>query len=396
MDLKLAVISHQSLSTLGGISVHIRQLAEAIVKLGVDVEVIAPAYSKVADSSSYSFKLAPILVGSRLQTMRTLEYSYKVYKYLLENRRRFDAVHGSQWSMLLPCLKKHEIGLPMITKFHGTFFHGVVNTMIYETRHWLFNEAGEALALPIYTYIESTCARKSDGIICISKSVKKEALSLSYCNCGREMRVIYNGVDPERFKPFDYDGIHEVYGVNEGDRVVLYVGLLQPRKGVHHLIKVVRRMLKEYPKLKVLIAGKGEKRYTNYLHRIAKPKDRFKFLGKAPHDRLPELYNLAEVCVMPSIYEPLGNVALEAMACGKPVLAGNTGGLREIIIQGKTGFLLSINNMEKDIIYYLSLLFNDDHLRKSIGRNARKYVETSFSWRRTAEMTIKFIEELLS
>lgn len=396
MNLRLAIVSHQSLSTLGGISVHIRQLAEAMVRLGVDVEVIVPVHDKVSEYPSYPFKLTPIQVNSKLETVRTIEYTYGVYRYLLENKREFDAVHGSQWSMFFPCLEKRRIGLPIITKFHGTFFYGVINTMKYETKHWLFNESGEILALPVYAYIESICARGSDGIICISNSVKEEVLSLSNGKYRGEVRVIYNGVDAEKFKPLNHHGLRDSYGLKEGDKVILYTGLLEPRKGVHHLIRVAKKLSKSRPELKVLIAGRGTQRYEHYLHRIAESENIFKFLGKVPHERLPELYSLADVCVIPSIYEPLGNVALEAMACGRPVLATNNGGLREIVKHRFSGFLLNLKRLEEEMMGYLNLLFNDDKLKSTMGRNAREYVVNNFSWEKTAIHTVKFIKDLLS
>lgn len=140
MDLKLAIVSHQSFSTLGGISVHIKQLAEALAELGVDVDIIAPA-SEPDRQSLYPFPVTLIPMNSKLQTMRTLEFSYKTYRYLVNNRRNFDAVHGSQWSMFFPCLNKRRIGLPIVTKFHGTHMFGTLYRFMLHRTYVLLHDA---------------------------------------------------------------------------------------------------------------------------------------------------------------------------------------------------------------------------------------------------------------
>ncbi len=393
----MALVSHQSFSTLGGISVHIRQLADALSVVGVDVKVIAPASSSQNSKqmSSYDFTATSICLGSRLATVRNLEFSYKVYRYLAENKKKFDAVHGSQYSMFFPCIKKRRIGLPAVTKFHGTVFHENLKTIRCEGRYWALDSSGELAALPVYACTESICGRKSDGVICISQSVKSEVLSMAGHRSEGKTQVIYNGVDLAKFRPFgDVDGLRATLGIGRDDKVVLYVGLLQARKGVHYLIASAKKLLKKYPQLKVLIAGAGGPNYTSYIHELAQQESNFLFLGKVSSDKLPALYNLADVCVVPSIYEPLGNVALEAMACGKPVLAGDAGGLRELISHGNNGFLLNTDCLENELVKYLDLSLADSELRQTLGRNARAYAEQNFSWKKTAMQTVDFIEKI--
>lgn len=394
----MAIVSHQPLSTLGGVPVHILQLAEAMFKLGVNVEVIAPSFEPVKRFPSYLFHVTPIQLNNRLQTIRALEYSFKVYRYLTENRMKFDIIHGSQWSMFFSCLKKKEVGLPMVTKFHGTFFYEVANTFRYEMKNMLRDDAGSFGVLPIYAYMESICAKKSDGIICISNSVRNEVLAIVGRKYEDKIQVIYNGVDTEKFRPLSkIDELRRIYDLNEDDKVILYVGLLQARKGIHHIINGVKSLLKRHSNLKVLIVGKGERLYSRYLLNLAKPKDNFIFLGKVSHNKLLELYNIADVYVIPSVYEPLGNVVLEAMACGKPVLARKAGGLQEIVKHGVTGFLLEGEGkyFEQQLMNYINILLDDDKLRNDMGNNARRYVEDNFSWKKTAALTVRFIKKIL-
>ncbi|HDD64252.1 MAG TPA: glycosyltransferase family 1 protein [Thermoprotei archaeon] len=398
MDLKLAVISHQSFSTLGGISVHIRQLAEAMVKLGVDVEVIAPAYSKVADCSSYPFKLTPILVGSRLQTMRTLEYSYKVYKYLLENRRTFDAVHGSQWSNLFIAIHKQEHKLPIITKMHGTTFYLLRSALRYRPPR-IFDDIGWLAISPAYFHFEYIILKKSHGTICISRAVKNEATSLVGKSEQNRFAVIYNGVNHKAFRPLrKITEIGQHMKLGEGNKCVLYVGRIEPMKGLHYLVISMRKLLKAFPKLKLVIVGDVDEypRYTHYLHKLIGSMKNIIFLGKVPHRYLPVIYNIGDVCVIPSFYEALGNVALEAMACGKPVIASAVGGLKELIRHCETGFLINPSYMREELIKYLSILLSNDKLARSMGRKAREFVIKNFDWMKTAMQTVNFISKLIS
>jgi glycosyltransferase involved in cell wall biosynthesis len=392
--LKLAVVSHQSLSTLGGISVHIRQLAEALTDLGVEVEVIAPVSKPARQYTSYSFEIMPIPLTSKLKTMRILEYSYKVFEYLAENRKMFDAVHGSQWSMFFPCLRKHRIKLPLVTKFHGTVLFGI-KTRLALSPFPLFH-IGDLLALPMYNYIESSIATMSDGLIFVNNSVRKEVEVLTHHILPSKIRTIYNGVDTDKFKPLGaISELRYKYGLSDEDIVLLYVGRLEPLKGIHRIINVGKKLLSDNFKIKILIVGDGDKIYIKYLHSIAKPKDKFIFLGWMPHNKLTEIYNVSDVFVSPSPYSS-GNNILEAMACGKPVVAVRGLGFDELIKHNKTGFLIDNINAEHNLEKCLKNILVDKKLLEEIGKNARLYIKENLSWEKTAEQTIKFIKDILN
>jgi glycosyltransferase involved in cell wall biosynthesis len=398
MDLKLAIVSHQSFSTLGGISVHIRQLAEALVKLGVDVEVIVPTSRLIRQSPSYPFHVTPIQLNSRLQTIRTLEYSYKVYRYLAERRKRFDAVHGSQTTNFFICRNKEKIKPPVVTKFHGSTLSELLMDLRFDLRYFI-SSPGEALGIafttPIYDYTEAYVLNRSDGVICISKYLAKDIAR--YISKGkRNIQVIYNGVDTERFKPVRI--VSQRF--NDEVKIALYVGRIIPRKGLHHLINAMAKSNLS-KKLKLLIAGNWNEypRYSNMLISMIKRYGLEKnviFLGWVDHNQINTLYNLAHIFVFPSRYETFGNVALEAMACEKPVIVTRDGAFPEFIEHGKTGILMDVNRLEEELVKYLELLTSDESLARKIGRNARKYVVSNLSWEKTALHTIQFITDLIS
>jgi glycosyltransferase involved in cell wall biosynthesis len=401
MDLKLAIVSHQSLSTLGGISVHIRQLAEALVKLGVDVEVIVPASGLIRQSPSYLFSVTPIQLNSMLQTMRTLEYNYKVYRYLTENWMKFDAVHGSQWCNLFITAHKKELKIPIITKIHGTTFHLLRDAISYKPP-CIYSDINWFIIAPLYAWMESSIIRASDGIICISRYVLKEVLHLiSSKGQQRNFAVIYNGVNHELFRPQRQEYIHEVrqkIGLGENDKCILYVGRVEPMKGLHYLVRSMKKLSKTIHGLKLIIVGDLNENpsYTKYLFQLAKPNRNIIFIRKMHHRCMPLIYNACDVFVSPSLYEALGNTILEAMACGKPVVASNVGGLKELIKPCETGFLVDIQDIEEQLIKYLTILLSDDDLARKMGENGYKFTVKNFSWERTAIQTINFIEEMIS
>lgn len=396
MDLKLAIVSHQSFSTLGGISVHIRQLAEALFELGVDVEVIAPASEPIRQSLS-PFPVTLIPMNSKLQTMRTLEFSYKTYRYLEKNRGNFDAVHGSQWSNLFIVTHKEELRLPVVTKMHGVTFYLLKRAFKFKPLS-IHSDVGWFITAPLYSFIESNILKMSDGVICISKTVLDEAS----CLIGRRDRYkftyIYNGVDYKTFRPLKHKyKLKQRIGLDEDYKCILYAGRVEPMKGLHYLVSSVKKLLKTIPRLKLVIVGDFNENpmYTKHLCELAKPKENFIFLGKVPHRYMPEIYSMCDVFVTPSLYEALGNTALEAMACGRPVLASKVGGLRELIKHGERGFLVNPRLIEKQLVEYLTLILSDDKLSQRMGEKGRKFIVENFSWEKTAIQTANFITKLI-
>ena len=204
MNIRLAIISHQSLLTLGGVSIHIKQLVKALHNLGVELEVITPTSvnNGLTHKPYLPFHVTAIPVNNPLKTVKSLEYSYKVYKYLVKNKQEFDAVHASQWSSYFSIIYKKDINIPIITKFHGTTLYGTLCGYSLNPTYYLKYELGSLAVLPIYTHMETTIARRSDGLIFISKHVEKEVLMMTRgVLCGRT-QVIYNGVDTKLFKPY--------------------------------------------------------------------------------------------------------------------------------------------------------------------------------------------------
>jgi spore coat protein SA len=253
---------------------------------------------------------------------------------------------------------------------------------------------GSFLVMPLYDHIECEVAEKSDGLIFIHGSVKREVEVITHNKLCRNMCIIHNGVDAKNFKPRDVSELKHKYGLSEKDKVLLFVGRLEPLKGVHTFIRVAKRLSRDHPSLKIMIVGDGHPSYIRVLKELAKSKDNFIFTGWVEHDKLPEIYCLADIFVSPSPYSS-GNNLLEAMACGKPVVAVRGLGFEELIEHGKTGFIVDSINIEYNLERCLRSVLYNEELLSHIGKNARSFVEENLSWEKTALKTVKFIQLLL-
>jgi alpha-maltose-1-phosphate synthase len=206
--------------------------------------------------------------------------------------------------------------------------------------------------------------------------------------------VIYGGADPRRFAP-------DAKANREG---VLFTGRLTPHKGIDRLIRALP------PGASLRIAGSTghdpqtpERDYPELLRRLAADRD-VSFLGPVPDPDLPDLYRGAAVLALPSVNrtcygrpvpvaELLGLVALEAMACGTPVIASRTGGLAEVVVDGETGFLVEPGDIDA-LRDRLALVLSDRRLAARLGSNARALVVERFTWRICAERCLAAYETL--
>jgi 1,4-alpha-glucan branching enzyme len=197
------------------------------------------------------------------------------------------------------------------------------------------------------------------------------------------LEVLPNGVNPALFRPardWPSDGGY-----------VLFVGRFVPHKGVDFLLRAFGVLLRRYPESRLVIAGEGL--FDLYFRRVVRflgfP-DRVTFLDWQRGANLVELYQKAQVVVVPSHYEPFGLVALEAMACGRPVVASRVGGLQEFVQHGVQGYLVKSSDY-LDLARRLAMLMESPQLRRRMGRAARAQA-LRFSWDRIAVDTLGVCE----
>lgn len=252
--------------------------------------------------------------------------------------------------------------------------------------------------------LERLAAEHAGIIITVSYAMRDHLISLGYDE--RRIRVVYNGVDAEKYDPEkisceDIANIRRGLGINEDEYMILFIGRLTWVKGADTLILAMPEILSKVPNAKLVIIGVGEQEelLKNEIQRL-RLKDKVVLKCEfIPEDLRIKYYASADVCVFPSKYEPFGIVCAEAMSMGKPVVVGARGvsGMREQVIPSgpdQCGF--HINPYDpSDIAKFVILLLEDENLRRKCGLNARRRVLEEFTWEKVAENTIRVYEEAL-
>lgn len=242
---------------------------------------------------------------------------------------------------------------------------------------------------------ERKVAQDVDRVICASEGEKEMLVSL-YGVPAQRIAVVPCGVDTEQFRPMQRRRVRRVLGLAVDEPLVLFVGRIEPLKGIDVLLRASAQMDGRF---RLLVVGgdakdaerKGE---LTALAQGLGVASKVTFLDAVSHDELPLYYNAADVCVVPSYYESFGLVAVEAMACGVPVVASRVGGLKETVQDGQTGYLVPWRCPEP-FAERLELLLSNEPLRRSLGREARAAAER-FRWSDVAARVEDVYHELVS
>jgi len=243
-------------------------------------------------------------------------------------------------------------------------------------------------------FFTETAIKRADKIIAVSEATKKDILKFYPKKISKDkIKVIYHGVDREEFsKKFSSKKVKEVFAKYKiKKKYLLYVGALQPRKGIENLVEAFEILKSEQGKnLQLVLVGEPAWKAKNILKKIKKSKYKKDIVltGKIDFRDLPIFYQKAEIFVFPSLYEGFGIPVLEAWASEVPVLVADNSSLKEIggeaVLQFKTGD-------SYDLKKQLNILLNCDIMKKRLIEIGKKKVK-KFSWQKTAEETLNFIK----
>ena len=226
----------------------------------------------------------------------------------------------------------------------------------------------------IGSFMERTCIHHADRIIASSHNTAAYS-SKRYEYPLTEISVIHSGVDIKKFIP-------KMHPSDDHHPKILFIGNIVGSKGIGVLVNTVLRMRKDHPMIRLRIIGKGSLDYIRTLEKQieeAEASNNFEIIGYVPHDQLVNHFAWCDFFVGPSTYEPgPGNVYLESMSCGKPVIACETGGTPEVVIHQETGILVQPNDIDT-LQEAMNLLTYNNTLRNLLGRKARKLIEEKFS-----------------
>jgi phosphatidylinositol alpha-1,6-mannosyltransferase len=215
------------------------------------------------------------------------------------------------------------------------------------------------------------------------------------------VRLMYPGVDSKYFVPKQKDEDKLSQFGWSGKKIILTVGRLQKRKGQDHMILAMKKILEKIPNALYVIVGDGEERcFLENLVTAEKLHDHVRFMGKVDDATMLDCYQQCDLFVLANRefnrdFEGFGMVLIEAQACGKPVIAGNSGGTAETMIVGETGLLVDATNIDSIADEVLQLL-TDDERRDRMGNCAVSWVREKFDWSVLVAQADKIFEDFIT
>ncbi len=376
----------------GGLARHVRKLSEALVDLGVEVHVLtrggeeSPAEETMAGVAVHRIRepAFPTDLGKFVAWVERMNSDMLAAGVGLGDRFDFDLVHGHDWLVANACdhlARRFET--PLVTTIHATEYgrhQGWVKdhpqSYIHGVERWITN--------------------RSQRVITCSAYMRDQVVEVFGVRPGR-ITVIPNGIDPAdlpRPGAEELARLRAEFAAPE-ERLVLLIGRLVYEKGFQLALEAMPKVIAAVPGTRFLVAGSGthEEELKEQAEELGLM-EHGTFLGWIGDDVLQALYGIADLTVVPSIYEPFGLVALEAMASGCPCIVADTGGLREVVPHEEAGLRFRArdpNALAKVAIRVLS----DPELEARLVAEAREHVRR-FDWVDVAAQTAAVYEGLLS
>src|SRR5919198_1786431 len=311
-----------------------------------------------------------------------------------------DLVHSHTWyANLAGHVAKLLYGVPHVVTTHS----------LEPLRPWKAEQLGGGYALS--SWCERTALEAADAVIAVSQGMRRDVLECYPAIDPDRVQVVYNGVDADEYHPDPATGVLERHGVDPARPSVVFVGRITRQKGVAHLLRAALRIDPEAQL--VLAAGAPDTpeiaaEVTERMERVRAGRGNLIWLQEMlPKSEVIQLLSHATLFVCPSIYEPLGIVNLEAMACEAAVVATRTGGIPEVVDDGVTGLLVPFDPVDDasraprdavrfadDVAARVNELVRDPERARQMGRAGRQRAIEHFSWSAIARRTVALYERL--
>ncbi|MBX6325339.1 MAG: glycogen synthase [Chthoniobacterales bacterium] len=310
-----------------------------------------------------------------------------------------DLVHCHTWySHFGGILAKKNYGLPLVVTVHS----------LEPLRPWKREQLAGGYDFSLW--VEKTALEMADAIIAVSRETKRDVERLFRVNPA-QVHVIHNGIDPNEYRKLHSTRALERYGIDSNQPYLLFVGRITRQKGFQHLLRAIPFMDRNFQI--VLCAAAPDtagmaREMQAAVERARAQRSGIIWINEMVDQRTAcELYSHAALFICPSIYEPFGIINLEAMACETAVVASAVGGIKEVVVDGQTGLLVPLEQMQespfepinpekfaRDLAARVNQLMRDPRLREQFGKAGRERVERYFSWAAIAEKTKALYETL--
>jgi starch synthase len=284
----------------------------------------------------------------------------------------------------------------------GKLLHGVPHVMTAHSleplRPWKAEQLGGGYALS--GWAERTAVEAADAVIAVSGAMREDILGCYPALDPARVHVVHNGIDTTLYRPdHGTDVLHRI-GIDTERPYVLFVGRITRQKGVPHLLRAVRGI--DPAAQVVLCAGAPDtpeidREFRELYEELSRVREGVHWIPQMlPRPEVIQLLTHAAVFVCPSVYEPLGIVNLEAMACGTPVVASRVGGIPEVVDDGRTGLLVEMDDaFEASLARALDTVIGDPETARRMGEAGRERAVEEFGWDAVARRTVGVYEKIL-
>ncbi|MGZ5342146.1 MAG: glycosyltransferase family 4 protein, partial [Solirubrobacterales bacterium] len=374
----------------GGLARHVHKLSEALVERGVEVHVLtrggeeSPSEEVVAGVNVHRVvePTRPTDLGEFVAWVEHMNSDMLAAGVEIGDRHSFDLVHGHDWLVANACdhlAKRFEA--PLVTTIHATEYGRHQGHVVEHPQSYIHG-------------VERWITNRSDRVIACSTFMREQIVDVFGVDPER-VEVIPNGIDTEDLQPQNEAELKRLRAefASEDESLILLVGRLVYEKGFQDALEALPEIIERLPKTRFIVAGSGT--HEEELRRQAAElglMEHGKFLGWIGDDVLHSLYRIADVCVVPSIYEPFGLVALEAMASSCPCIVADTGGLREVVPHDEVGLRFRARDPHSLAEMTIRVL-DDAKLCRRLTADAFEHLRR-FDWSDVAERTAAVYAEL--
>jgi alpha-maltose-1-phosphate synthase len=385
----------------GGAGVHVDYLSRELAK-HIEVEVHCWG-SQNSDNKNLHVRGAEpweeVSNGTKSEFKGTLE-ALSVNLTQVKALSAMDIVHTHTWYVSMAgYLAKMLYKVPLVVTTHS----------LEPLRAWKAEQLGRGYAMS--SWMERTAILDADAVIAVSESTRADILRAYPEVKPDRIHVIYNGIDPSEYQKTAETEALTDYGIDTSNPYVLFVGRITRQKGVTHLADAIRYLPPQTQF--VLCAGAPDTQdiaaeMREKIENARRDHPHIIWIEKMVTKREAiQLYSHARVFCCPSVYEPFGIVNLEAMACRTSVVASATGGIKEVVVDGETGYLvpfkqdpvtsfpLDPEKFARDLAFGINRLLEDPDKCRRFGNAGRRRVEEIFNWSAIAQQTIGLYQELI-
>ncbi len=385
----------------GGAGVHVEYLADELSKLmDLDVRCFGDQDSKEGSLSVKGFPFEDGVFENTDDKLKSVFKTLTTGLHMNADAVDADVVHCHTWySHFAGIMSKLCYGTPLVITTHS----------LEPLRPWKREQLGRGYDAS--SWVEKTAIEMADALIAVSEETKEDVIK--HFNVDEnKVKVIYNGINLQQYVQTSETSTLDEYGVDKTKPYVLFVGRITRQKGIIHLVNAIKYI--DPDTQIVLCAGAPDTKdigveMEDAVNEVKKTRNNIIWIDKmVTKEEIIQLYSHADVFCCPSIYEPFGIINIEAMACNTAVVASAVGGIKEVVVDGETGFLIPLeqqteapfepidpDKFARDLANGVNKVISDKDLRASMAKKGRKRVEDYFDWIAIAKQTEELYKSLI-